>query len=386
MISITSTSFPLDGQYQVRWSSTATFDKEEDIIILAEGDNPRMSYELTVSFVIPEAKYGVNYVQLIRYGADDVLNFQFSVKPVITVEPQTACPGGTVTISGMGFPGKDQGEITFDGSTPKIPFTTNEIGSFNAVFTVPETIAGSHKFVANSAKLFADSTSANLAIGPFVTLTPENPEVGSEVTISGSGFAGNSPLTVEYDAHALPNVSNTSDSGSFSHKFTVTESTQKEHKIVVTDHAGNTAKYGLLTENTAPPKPTILAPKEKDQVFGFMGDEVVTFSWTPVSDPSGITYTVEVGENLEFFPIKPGLKKTDLTDTATSMKIPPGTYFWRVKAVDGAGNEGEWQVSPYFFKVGVISFWFLVAGGAAVILILIFLIRAFFRRVREYYD
>jgi hypothetical protein len=355
-------------------------------MVLASGTNPKGSMSLNVNFIVPEAKYGVNYVQLIRYGADDVLNFQFSVKPSISVDPMSASPGGTVSISGKGFPAKDTGEVIFDGSTPQIPFTTDDLGSFTASFLVPKTLAGTHKFVANSAKLFADSASANLAVEPFVNLTPENPEVGSDVTVSGDGFAAASPITIEYDGKAISSSTSTDDSGSFAYSFTVTESNQTEHKIVVTDKAGNTAKYGLQTENTPPPKPSIISPKERDQVFGFMGDQDVTFSWTPVSDPSGVTYTIEVGENLEFFPLKPGMKKTDVTGTSTTITVPPGTYFWRVKAVDGAGNEGEWQVSPNFFKVGVISFWFLVGGGVVVIVVFILLVRAFTRRLREYYD
>jgi hypothetical protein len=384
-ISVTSTSFPIGGDYQVRWSPTATFEDDDDVIVLATGENPRDSYQITVSFIVPEAKYGVNYIQLARYGAEDILSFQFSVKPDITINPQAVSPGKSVTITGKGFPDDDEGEIAFDGSTTLIPFTTDDMGSFTATFIVPRTIAGSHKFVANSTKLYADSASANLAVEPFINLTPENPEVGAEVTISGDGFAAESPITIEYDGTAIAGVPPTDTLGSFAHTFTVTQGSQGEQKIVVTDKAGNSAKYGQTLENMPPPKPSIISPKEKDQVFGFMGDETVVFSWTPVSDPSGITYTIEVGENLEFFPLKPGMKKTGLTDTSCTIDVPPGTYFWRVKATDGAGNEGEWQVSPYFFKVGVISFWFLIGGGLVVIVVFVLLVRAFFRRLHDYY-
>jgi hypothetical protein len=384
-ISITSTSFPLDGDYEVRWSNTATFENSDDIVVLAKGNNPRGSYEIMVNFIVPEAKYGVNYVQLNRYGADDVLNFQFSVKPGLIVDPATVRPGQSIMIMGKGFPMDDEGEIVFDGTSTVIPFTTNDVGSFDATFIVPKTIAGTHKFVANSSLLYADSATANMAVEPFITLTPENPEVGSEVTISGDGFAADSQITIEYDGDAISGAPATDTTGSFAYTFVVTEGDQDEHKIVVTDKAGNTAKYGIGLESNAPPKPSILSPKEKDQVFGFMGEETVDFSWTPVSDPSGVTYTIEVGENLEFFPLKPGMKKTGLTQTSVSMEITPGTYFWRVRATDGAGNDGEWQVSPYFFKVGVISIWFLIGGGVVVIIVFIFLVRAFFRRLRDYY-
>ena len=72
-ITVTSTSFPLDGDYQVQWSPTATFDDEKSIQTVAKGSNYRSDYSIIASFTVPEAKYGTNYVRLIRYGSDDVL-------------------------------------------------------------------------------------------------------------------------------------------------------------------------------------------------------------------------------------------------------------------------------------------------------------------------
>jgi hypothetical protein len=79
------------------------------------------------------------------------------------------------------------------------------------------------------------------------------------------------------------------------------------------------------------------------------------------------------------------MKKTGLTQPTCTLPIKAGTYYWRVKAIDGAGNEGEWAISPYAFNVGFFSIWILVIGGVVCLLIFVLLIRAFFHRLREYY-
>ncbi len=137
-------------------------------------------------------------------------------------------------------------------------------------------------------------------------------------------------------------------------------------------------------EGEAPDKPIPIGPK--DQRFGWFGSQLVTFTWSEVSDASGVTYVVEIAENLNFFPLKPGMKKADLTESRCTATIEPGTYYWRVKAIDGAGNESEWSISPYPFKVGFISIWSIVAGAVIFLIVFVLLIRTFFRRLSEYYN
>jgi hypothetical protein len=67
------------------------------------------------------------------------------------------------------------------------------------------------------------------------------------------------------------------------------------------------------------------------------------------------------------------------------MRLEPGTYYWRVKAIDGAGNESDWALSPFPFQVGFFSVLYLVAGGIIFLIIFVFIVRAFFRRIGEYY-
>ena len=381
-LSIVSTVFPIDGDYKIRWSQTATFE-DEGCLVLAEGNIPRGGYDLTTSFTVPEAKYGINYVQFMRLARDEPVNIQFSVKPSLRVEPSSAIPGSVVTVKGSGFPADDTATLTFDGETTDLAIETSETGSFAVEFTVPDTIAGSHKFVAEAPRLYTENATATLKIGPYIRLEPELPEIGTEVTVAGCGFAASSPIHIKYDNLDIANSPSTDETGCFSYKFNIPESSKKDHTITVSDEAGNTATFTLPLEGKPPPKPVTVSPK--DQRFGWFGAEPVTFNWTEVSDPSGITYTLEIGDNLNFFPLKPGMRRSELTQNSCTIYIEPGTYYWRVKATDGAGNEGEWVISPYPFRVGFFSIWAFIGGGLIVILILLFLVRSFFRRLSEYY-
>ena len=289
-----------------------------------------------------------------------------------------------MTVKGTGFPPKnDEIKVSLDGKDLSLVTLTNDLGSFTSQFTLPDTMAGNHELRAYNDNLSFGDITANFQVGPAIELQPEHPDIGSEVTLTGWGFAAKSKVSVKYDNSVVSNSPTTNDTGNFTEKFVVPETSADTHVITATDKAGNVATFGMPLEGTPPPAPNPISPIE--QRFGWFGAQPVVFSWTDVSDPSGITYVLEVDRSLRFFPLEPGMRKTDLTDPNTVMNLEPGTYYWRVKAVDGAGNESAWSLSPYPFQVGFFSGLYLAIGALIFIIIFIFIVRAFFRRVREYY-
>jgi hypothetical protein len=353
-------------------------------IVAGEGEFPRDTKEVTVSFTIPEAAYGNNFATYLRFGRDKPYGFSFSVVPGLTVTPATCTPSSKVTIKGTGFPAKNKDiKVSFDGYDTKLSIVTNDVGSFTAEFTLPETMAGNHQFQATDENLSFGDIIASLQVGPTISLQPEHPEIGSEVTLTGCGFAARSTVAIKYDDITVANSPTTGDTGNFTDKFTVPESSSDTHVITATDRAGNVATFGLPLEGTAPSAPNPISPVQER--YGWFGSQLVVFNWTPVSDPSGITYILEADNSLRFFPLEPGMRKTGLTEPNCVMRLEPGTYYWRVKAVDGAGNESQWSLSPYPFQVGFFSGLYLAGGAVIFVIIFIFIVRAFFRRVREYY-
>lgn len=376
----------MSGDYDVRWSKTP-ISEETDCTVVAQGElAPGTTTDVRVTFTIPEASYGTNYLQFRRsHRPEEPYGFIFNVLPDLQVSPESASPGSKVTIKGTGFPDEEEVELSFDGEDTGLEgVTANNVGTFTATFTVPDAIAGKHEFKAAAEAIFVtDDPTASLQVVPTVSLVPKLPEIGSEATVSGCGFATSSLITVEYDGQAVVDSPQTDELGNFAETFTVPETAESEHEITVTDGAGNTATLHLSLEGEPPPAPATVSPQAER--FGWFGSQVVSFSWTDVDDPSGITYTLEIGDNLNFFPLAPGMRKTELAQTSCLVTLEPGTYYWRVKAVDGAGNEGEWTLSPYPFRVGFFSIWYLLVGGFVFLLVFLFIIRAFFRRISEYY-
>jgi hypothetical protein len=377
------------GPYRILWSKTTiTEDSVEgvDYFVLATGEVPINDTRVTVSFTIPEAAYGTSHVQFLRsYRPESPYGFSFSVVPDIKVSPASGSPGADVTVNGTGFPEKKDVELSFDGTDTKLAITASELGSFEADFAVPYTIAGKHELKATVENISLGDIVTSLNVGPTISLEPEHPDIGAEVTLTGRGFAAKSQVSIKYDETSIADSPTTDEAGNFAHKFNVPESSKDNHVITATDKAGNVATYGLPLEGEAPPTPNTIAPGEKQNRFGTFGAQLVTFAWTDVADPSGVTYILEIDGNLSFFPLEPGMRKTGLTKPGCTIKLEPGTYYWRVKAVDGAGNESDWALSPYPFQVGLFSTWYLVVGGLIFAVIFILVVRAFFRRIREYY-
>jgi hypothetical protein len=394
-IYISGGGFDVGGPYKIVWSKYAlnkdSVECKDEIspscyVVVKEGEFPRDTKEVTVSFTIPEAAFGTNFVQYMRtWRPENPYGFSFQVTPSINVSPASSVPQDTVTVKGTGFPAKnDDIQVMFDGAQTGMSVRTNDVGTFTGQFTVPETVAGSHQFKAYDENLsFGDEITTNLKIGPTIDLEPQNPEVGSEVTVTGRGFAGKSLVSIKYDSVSVSNSPTTSESGSFTEKFNVPSSSSEAHVVTATDKAGNVATYGMAVEVNPPQTPNPISPLQ--QRFGWFGSQPVLFTWSEVSDPSGISYILEVDKSLRFFPLEPGMRKTGLTKPNTVMTLPPGTYYWRVKSVDGAGNESDWSLSPYPFQVGFFSGIYLAIGALIFVIIFIFIVRAFFRRVREYY-
>jgi len=122
-----------------------------------------------------------------------------------------------------------------------------------------------------------------------------------------------------------------------------------EFYSIATDDDGNVeaapdiADARCRVDTIAPPAPELITPLDRAR----MEDNTLTFDWSDVTDPSGVTYelTIEIYGS-------PVLTKTRLTVSAYTLKageaLPEGTYNWHVRAVDEAGNAGDWFAARSF--------------------------------------
>ena len=102
-------------------------------------------------------------------------------------------------------------------------------------------------------------------------------------------------------------------------------------------------------ESTPPPAPQPLLPLEEGKTGG-----QAEFDWEDVSDDSGVTYSLQIASDAGFTTLL--LDKTDITEsqyTLTKEERLESTgkdapYYWRIRAVDGAGNQGAWTTAGTF--------------------------------------
>jgi Tfp pilus assembly protein PilX len=118
-------------------------------------------------------------------------------------------------------------------------------------------------------------------------------------------------------------------------------------RVRVVDGAGNasawTTSWAFKLDNTLPSMPVHLSPTSWKKI-----NSSATLDWSDVSDPSGVTYQIRL-YNSSWSLVK---EKTGLTSSAYAVSsfgaLANGTYYWRVRAVDGAGNVGAWTTSWAF--------------------------------------
>jgi hypothetical protein len=318
-------------------------------------------------------------------------------------------PGDTVSLDFKGFPANDSGTLYFDSNVTGIKISSNDIGSYKTQFSLPDTPCGTHTFIARTSGLGTEEVKASLEVVPDIVLSPSTIYVSESFRITGSGFFEDSGVSIKCNQDTIANSPTTGSSGKFTYECTLPSKSAGNYTITVTDEYGNKANATLVVQTKdeppppdtpaepepapetlePPPKPTVIAPR--DQQFGLFTAESITFHWEKIAYSGDVTYTVEVSQDCNFEIVQPGMRKSGLTQTSYTINVKPGTYYWRVRAVGEDNNKGSWSYSPYSFKVGIISIDNLVACGFVVLLAAIFLIliimliKAFYRRFHEYY-
>jgi hypothetical protein len=392
---IESGAYPLGGNYAIWWSKTATMtgggdpngdNSDPTAVKLAEGRNDNLQKSMSVSLSVPPASAGTNYFHFIRaVGASSMLNFAFTVTPGLICKEDRVKPRSTVSIQGAGFSPSDKITFYVDGEPLDFPVESDTIGSFTVALPVPDLMAGTHVVKAAGKKMYNQEGTLRLKVVPYIVIEPAIPLVGKTATVSGYGFAPASEVSIKYDQAVVTSSPSSDKNGRFVYNFTVPETAAGKHDLVATDKAGNVAAWEMPVENNPPSAPSVISPTTDR--FGIMGGQPVTFTWMSAKDDSGsVLYTVEVAENFNFFPLMPGMRRSGLTESTVTMNIEPGTYYWRVQAVDPSGNKSKWALSPYAFQVGLINLWIVAGAGLLLIVVFILLLRAFIQRMRGYYN
>jgi len=386
-LSIQSGAFPLDGKYEIWWSKSANMSDDPTSLKIAEGWNERLKQSVSIDIAVPEASNGTNYFHYIKAGrTEQMLNFSYMVTPSLVMQQAqvSAGTGQTASLNGTGFTAQDKITFFVDGEQVAGSTESNSVGSFSYSLSLPQLAGGTHVIRATAEKMFNQDASVKFKVAASIKVEPTTLIVGQPATVTGAGFTPNSEVSIKFDDKVVTASPSTDGSGRFVYNFNVPETTVDKHTVTAVDKQGNTAVWEMPVENNPPSTPTPISPTSDR--FGIMGGQTVTFAWMPAKDDSGkVSYTIEVADNLNFFPLLPGMRRTNVTDTSVSMSIEPGTYYWRVMAADPSGNKSKWALSPYPFQVGLINMWVVIVANLVLVVVFILLLRTFIQRVRDYY-
>ncbi|MFC1992670.1 IPT/TIG domain-containing protein [Chloroflexota bacterium] len=296
------------------------------------------------TFTVPNiagGDYAVTASDGVASGSDS-----FTVLASMSISKDKGSVGTEVTVTGSGFKAGTAVTITFAGAQVGTA-TTDAAGNFSGTFTVPATAAatGTYKVEVSDG---VSTESSDFSVSVDASISQETGYVGSELTISGIGFTGE--VTVKYDAVEVAKTT-AEASGAFSATFSVPVSVSGEHIITAGDGA-NTIQKTFTMESEAPLAPALLLPEDAEKA-----KEEAYLDWEDVDDPSGVTYILQIATDDEFTADSVLLETTGLIETeytlleeekleSTKKEAP---YYWRVKAVDAASNEGEWSALQSFY-------------------------------------
>jgi len=308
----------------------------------------------TNNISIPSSTGGIHTITAIGSISSISTEAIFTVKPKITITdpvPAEGAVGTPVTVTGSGFQANRNIPITFNNISVATA-TSNVNGSFSSIFVVPIPTVGTYEVKASDGT-YTDK--ANFSVGISGEISPETSttspgRVGTEVTISGVGFTASGTVTITYDGTQVATVTVATDR-SFSGTFYAPASSGGEHTIIATDGI-NSIQRTFTMESTPPATPSPLKPE-----MDIQAEPETYFDWEDVTDPSGVTYTLQIATASDFSQDSIVLEKAGLTQSeytiptegrlqSVSKEAP---YYWHVKAVDGASNESQWTGTGKYY-------------------------------------
>ena len=361
---------------------------EGNIVANAQG-----SWE--TSFQIPSSTRGEH-----KLDAEGVVSKFYKVKDAIftvtaemSMDKLSGNVGDTIIMTGSRFAASERGiKILFDGQAIVTDIKANPKGDWEASFKVPEMPTGEYSVTADGQQTKKeDIGELSFEIEPDIALSPDEGHVGTNLTVTGRGFATNKDVIISYDGSQVTTAT-ANDKGSFDVSFTVPESRHGERLVIAGYGAGNAANAIFTMESEPPEPPTPVSPVNKSRV-GFMGEVTPTFEWSEVPDDSGVRYRLQIATSAnltatgEF--VAPIVSVAGLVETSYTLKgteaLSNGTYYWIVQAIDGAENESG-ETAVYFLRVGLLPLWGLIIIIVAIVVLLIALVRALLIRRIIYCD
>ncbi|MCX6005998.1 MAG: hypothetical protein NTZ34_01895, partial [Chloroflexi bacterium] len=334
------------------------------------------------SFSIPSSSRGVHKLDARgnMSSQEDVPEISFSVAPGIHIEQASRKLGevihvdDTLIVSGIGFQGNESNiAVMFDNLPIVEKIIADAQGSWSAQLSIPATSYGDHVIAASGDSTKSnDITPSTIFITPDLIINPDSGSIGDSMVLIGDGFSSNQPLTFFYDLKKITTSASTDFKGNINTSFKPPASNGGAHTLTVSDGGGATGSVTLTIESTPPQAPALLSP-EADRTYGLFDSAPVVFTWSAVQDPSGVTYTIEISQKEDFsgHPISRDKLEKPEYKLQGSEKPMMGKLYWRVKAVDLAGNASDWSKVQSIEFTGANLIWPAAIGLLVLVIIIL---------------
>ena len=359
-------------EFADREDVTISYDDEE-IDIESGDDETDSSGEFICTVFIPESTAGTHTIKVTVGGSE--AEVEFTVEPEVILDPTSEEAGAEISVSGTGFGRRSDVVVYFDADTVATA-TASSDGSFDETFTVPEFDKGIYDVEAEDDDGNLDTAKFTITV-PASTQPPEptpapgpaplptalnisatSGKVGSDLIITGAGYEVGGTVTIEFGDEVLDTaVADTS--GTFAVLVKVPSAKAGEHTISISDGT-NTDELTFTVEGVPPPIPMPRLPQ-----MGVKAETPVIFDWEDVEvDAEPASYALQVATDDDFDEDtivleKKGLSESEYTTTeaeSIALASREDAYYWRVRAIDAADNEGEWTGAGEFYVSKPFSF------------------------------
>lgn len=267
--------------------------------------------------------------------------------PPPTSVPQTPSPGATTndttptlvwdpTIDALS--GLDRYEVVFDGTTYNVPALVEEFTPPGPLPTGPytwrvDTVDVAGNTTAGSPRSF--TVDPNAVSGPTITAGPSNPTNKTLHTIRWSGLPGavfswelrQGTTTVADNPNTTATSLTVSAGGNATYTFVIKQKT--------TGVFGAETTYKFRVDTSAPAQPVLVglppdASTDTTPTFSWVGEPLGLYRWQILSGGA----VVQQGDSL--------------ANQVTPQPLAPGSYVFRVRQTDEAGNVGPFSPEDGF--------------------------------------
>ncbi len=321
--------------------------------------------EYQYEFTVPMSPAGMQQV-IAMNDKGDLAIAGLEILPSAVVIPTIGACEDNISVEGIGFSSGSPVTVYFGTTMSVAQDQANAIGSFESAFSVPELTSGIYDLRIADINGYAAQLQFTITAG--VRLNHTTGYIGMPIIISGTGYSAGVTVSINYDDVRVA-LATADELGSFSATFEVPAGISGEHAVSAT--VGSTVReLAFSVESESPSVPKRLQPLVNNEDLPNTG-----FLWELVDDDSQpVTYTLQIATDDQFTDVvleKTGLIAPQYALSGADRLSSSGEgapYYWRVKAVDAASNEGGWStVGSFHWTASSLSLWVVIVLIAGVI-------------------